>query len=72
MQHINENGIPAHTLIVQAVLVTTFCLIFALIPGVNFAYQAMLSLLSHIYLIDYLILMLSAFKNRQWFFKANG
>ncbi|MCK4270288.1 MAG: amino acid permease [Methanogenium sp.] len=71
MQYINENGIPAHTLIVQAVLVTIFCLIFALIPGVNFAYWSMLSLLTHIYLIAYLILMLSAFKNREMLFKAN-
>ncbi|UUX92597.1 APC family permease [Methanoplanus endosymbiosus] len=72
MQYINENGIPAHTLIIQAVAVTVFCLIFTLIPGVNSAYWVMLALLTHIYLIAYLILMLSAFKSRKRLFEANG
>ena len=72
MQYINDNGIPAHTLIVQAFIVTVFCLIFALIPGVNSAYWVMLSLLTHIYLMAYLILMISAFKVRKRLFEANN
>ncbi|EHQ36117.1 amino acid permease [Methanoplanus limicola] len=72
MQYINDNEIPAHTLIVQAVIVTVFCLIFALIPGVNSAYWVMLSLLTHIYLAAYLILMASAIMSRKRLFEANN
>lgn len=72
MQHINRNNIPSHTLIVQALAVTVFCLLFTLIPGLNSAYWAMLSLLTHIYLVAYLILLLSAFKIKDRLFEANG
>ncbi|MBN2733255.1 MAG: amino acid permease [Methanomicrobiaceae archaeon] len=72
MQYINENKIPSHTLIVQASAVTVFCLLFTLIPGLNSAYWAMLSLLTHIYLVAYLILILSAFKIRDRLFESNG
>ena len=72
MQKINDNGIPSNTLLVQALAVTLFCLLFALIPGVNSAYWAMLSLLTHIYLVAYLILIFAAFKLRNRLFKDNG
>lgn len=72
MQYSNENGIPSHTLIVQAAAVSVFCIIFALIPGVNDAYWVLLSLLTHIYLVAYLILILSAIRQRDKLFSANG
>ncbi len=72
MQYVNRNGVPSNTLIVQAGAVTLFCLVFTIIPGINEAYWVLLSLLTHIYLVAYLILFLAAIRLRVKLFAASG
>lgn len=63
-QEENENGIPRNFVIFQAALVSFFCIIFALIPGVNSAFWMMVALTTHVYLVAYFIMFLTAIKLR--------
>lgn len=63
-QEANANGIPRNFVLFQAVLVSFFCIIFALIPGVNSAFWMMVALTTHVYLIAYFIMFLTAIKLR--------
>jgi amino acid transporter len=63
-QQSNEHGIPRNFVIFQASLVSMFCIIFALIPGVNSAFWMMVALTTHVYLIAYFIMFLTAIKLR--------
>lgn len=63
-QQVNENGIPRNFVIFQASLVSFFCIVFALIPGVNSAFWMMVALTTHVYLIAYFIMFLTAIRLR--------
>jgi glutamate:GABA antiporter len=61
----NSAGMPIHIMLVQAVLVSLFCLAFLLIPSVNGFYWFLTALSTSIYMMMYIFLFLSAIKLRK-------
>lgn len=74
----NEAGVSSRILLTQAILVTLFCLVFLLVPGVNAFYWFLTALSTELYMLMY-VLMFSAciflhyrHKDRQKSFKIPG
>lgn len=61
-QKINKYGVAYNILIVQAVLVSAFCLVFFLVPGVNAFYWFLTGLSTDLYMMMYILMFLSALK----------
>ncbi|KAF1073498.1 amino acid permease [Methanogenium sp. MK-MG] len=64
LQQVNKNGVPRNLLILQAGLVSFFCLIFAVIPGINQAYWQILAMTTIVYGFMYLLVYLSVIRLR--------
>jgi glutamate:GABA antiporter len=65
LQKTNKNGIPVNMLILQAILITFWAAVYALLPGgVNGSYWMLLSLTSLIYLVMYFFMYAAAIKLR--------
>lgn len=60
----NKNGVPANILILQAVLVSVFCLIFLLEPNINGFYWFLTALSTELYMMMYVLMFLSAIRHR--------
>ncbi len=58
----NKNGVAANILLMQAVLVSVFCLIFLLVPSVNAFYWFLTALSTELYMIMYILMFLSALR----------
>lgn len=58
----NRHGIAANILIIQAVLVSLFCLIFLLVPSVNGFYWFLTALSTELYMIMYILVFFSALR----------
>ncbi len=74
----NKNGVAANVLLMQAALVSVFCLIFLLVPSVNAFYWFLTALSTELYMIMYILMFLSAlalhhkYVNRPKSFKIPG
>ncbi|MCK4270903.1 MAG: amino acid permease [Methanogenium sp.] len=64
LQKTNDYGVPVNLLILQAILVSCFSFLFAVIPGINKAYWDILALMTLAYGTMYLIMYMSAIKLR--------
>jgi amino acid transporter len=65
LQRTNKNGIPMNMLILQAILITFWAAVYALLPGgVNGSYWMLLSLTSLVYLVMYFFMYAAAIKLR--------
>jgi len=65
LQKHNKAGVPVTMLILQAVLVTIWGLIFVLLPGgVNSAFWMLLALTTTVYIVMYVLMYLTAIKLR--------
>ncbi len=58
----NKHGVPFRILILQALLVSTFCCFLQLIPNVNAFYWFLMSLSTGLYMLMYIFLFLAALK----------
>ncbi len=58
----NRHGIAANILLVQAVLVSLFCLLFLLVPSVNGFYWFLTALSTELYMIMYILMFFSALR----------
>lgn len=61
---LNKNGAPQNLLILQAVLVSIFCLAFLFFPGVNGSYWFLTALSTQLYMFMYVMLFLAAISLR--------
>ncbi len=74
----NKHGVAANVLLMQALLVSVFCLIFLLVPSVNAFYWFLTALSTELYMIMYILMFLSAlalhhrYVNRPKVFKIPG
>ena len=74
----NKHGVAANVLLIQALLVSIFCLIFLLVPSVNAFYWFLTALSTELYMIMYILMFLSAlalhhrYVNRPKVFKIPG
>lgn len=74
----NRHGIAANILLIQAVLVSLFCLLFLLVPSVNGFYWFLTALSTELYMIMYILVFFSALRlhykyvNRPKVFKIPG
>ena len=74
----NRHGVPSRILIVQALLVSLFCLLFLLVPSVNSFYWFLTALSTTLYMMMYVLMFLSALilhykhKERPAVFKIPG
>jgi glutamate:GABA antiporter len=74
----NSRGVPTNILLMQAVLVSLFCFLFLLVPGVNAFYWFLTALSTELYMIMYILMFLAALKlhykyvNRPLSFKIPG
>lgn len=74
----NQAGIASNILIVQAILVSLFCLIFFLVPSVNGFYWFLTALSTELYMIMYILMFCAAIylrykqKNRPQVFRIPG
>jgi putative glutamate/gamma-aminobutyrate antiporter len=59
-QKVNKQGMPVTVLIIQAVVLTIFSLVFLFMPSVSSSYWILTVLTAQIYLIMYVLLFLSA------------
>lgn len=65
LQKINKNQIPVNIMILQAILITFWAAVYALLPGgVNGSYWMLLSLTSLVYLVMYFFMYAAAIKLR--------
>lgn len=60
----NKNGVPANILILQALLVSLFCLVFLLEPNINGFYWFLTALSTELYMIMYVLMFLAAIRHR--------
>jgi glutamate:GABA antiporter len=67
----NRAGVAANILLVQAILVTLFCLVFLLEPSVNAFYWFLTALSTELYMIMYILMFCAAIKLR-YKFKERG
>lgn len=58
----NKHDVPASIMIAQAILVSIFCLLFLLVPGVNAFYWFLTALSTELYMFMYILVFLSALK----------
>jgi amino acid transporter len=58
----NVHGVPVNLLLIQAVLVTLFCLAFILMPSINAFYWFLTALSTELYMIMYVLLFSAALK----------
>lgn len=58
----NRHGIPVRILILQALIVSAFCLLIQLIPKINNFYWFLMALSTALYMIMYILLFLAAMK----------
>lgn len=56
----NKHGVPAHLLVVQAILVSVICVAFLLMPSVNGSYWLLTDLSTQLYVVMYVILFAAA------------
>ncbi len=56
----NRQGVPAHLLITQAMIVTIVCSLFLLMPSLNGAYWLLSALSTELYMLMYVLMFLSA------------
>ena len=74
----NKHGVPTNILLAQGVLVSLFCFLFFLVPGVNGFYWFLTALSTELYMIMYVLMFLAAlrihykYKNRPKVFKIPG
>ncbi len=74
----NKKGVAVNVLLIQAALVSGFCLIFLLVPSVNAFYWFLTALSTELYMIMYILMFLSAltlhykYINRPKSFKIPG
>ncbi len=64
LRKVNVHGMPVNLLIVQALIVTVFSLLFVLLPTINTVYWVSTVLAANLYLIMYLIMFAAAIKLR--------
>ena len=64
LRKVNAHGMPVNLLILQAIIVTLFSLLFILLPSVNSVYWVSTVLAANLYLIMYLIMFAAAIKLR--------
>jgi amino acid transporter len=65
LQKTNKNKIPVNMMILQAILITFWAAVYALLPGgVNGSYWMLLSLTSLVYLVMYFLMYAAAIKLR--------
>jgi amino acid transporter len=65
LQKHNNAGVPVHMLVLQAIFVTIWGLIFVLLPGgVNSAFWMLLALTTTVYIVMYVLMYLAAIKLR--------
>ncbi|MDF1683572.1 MAG: APC family permease [Legionellaceae bacterium] len=62
LYRLNKHGIASRILILQAVLVTTLCSGFFLLPSINSIYWLFTALSTELYLVMYVFLFIAAFK----------
>lgn len=65
----NEHGVPHNLLITQAVLVSTICLAFLLMPSVNGSYWLLTALSTQLYMLMYVIMFAAAIALKYKFVK---
>ncbi|OGN55263.1 MAG: transporter [Chlamydiae bacterium RIFCSPHIGHO2_12_FULL_44_59] len=58
----NRSGVPVRMLLVQAFLVTLFCLMILFMPSINAFYWFLTALSTELYMIMYILLFISALK----------
>lgn len=68
----NDQGIPSHLLIIQAVIVSVICLAFFLMPSVNGSYWLLTALSTQLYMLMYVIMFLAAICLKYKFKKNPG
>ncbi len=61
---LNRNGMPVTLLIVQAVIVSIYSLVFLIMPSVSSAYWFLNAMLAQLYLIMYILMFAAAIKLR--------
>lgn len=57
---VNKHGVARNLLVVQAVLVSLFCLAFLLMPSVNGSYWLLTALSTQLYMLMYILMFISA------------
>ncbi len=57
----NKQGVAAHLLVTQALLVTLICLAFLLMPSVNGSYWLLTALSTQLYMLMYVMMFVAAF-----------
>lgn len=76
--HKNQAGVASHILLAQAVVVSLFCFVFLLVPGVNAFYWFLTALSTELYMIMYILMFSAAIRlhythtNRAKTFKIPG
>lgn len=74
----NKHGVAANVLLMQAVAVSVFCLLFLLVPSVNAFYWFLTALSTELYMVMYILMFSAAlclhykFRNRPKSFKIPG
>lgn len=58
----NAHNVPVRLLIIQAVLVSLFCLVFVVMPSINAFYWFLTALSTELYMVMYVLLFASAIK----------
>lgn len=58
----NRHGVPVQILLLQACLVSVFCFLIELMPSVNAYYWFLMALSTALYMLMYMLLLLSALK----------
>lgn len=56
----NKHGMPVNILLTQALIVTTLCFVFLLMPSVNSSYWVLTALASLLYMLMYIIMFAAA------------
>ncbi|HEY5260105.1 MAG TPA: APC family permease [Rhabdochlamydiaceae bacterium] len=59
---LNRHGVPKNLLLVQATLVSLFCLAFLLVPSINSFYWFLTGLSTELYMMMYVMIFLSALR----------
>jgi len=57
----NNNQVPSHLLITQAILVSVICLVFLLMPSVNGSYWLLTDLSTQLYMLMYILMFAAAY-----------
>lgn len=74
----NQNGVPAHLLILQGIIVSFVCVAFLLMPSVNGSYWLLTALSTQLYMLMYVVMFITAIclkskiKNRMHSFTIPG